>query len=157
MADFAVFIVDDDDDDFYIIQEAFVRVGNSYDLQHIKSGKLMLEQLSYIQQTSRKYPDLILLDINMPKMDGVRALELIKKEEAYCQIPVIIYSTSSSPEQKDKCMGLGAKAVVLKGWNFEKVIAFAHRIDRFLCDPAAARDIENNDEDETDEIRTVLL
>jgi CheY-like chemotaxis protein len=157
MADFAVFIVDDDDDDFYIIREAFVRAGNTCDLHHVNNGKLLLEELSYIRQTSRKYPDLILLDINMPKMDGVRALELIKRDGAYRQIPVIIYSTSSSPEQTDKCMDLGAKAVVLKGWNFEKVIAFAHKINRFLHDPEALRDFGNNGEDETDEIKTVLF
>jgi CheY-like chemotaxis protein len=156
MSDFTVFIVDDDDDDFYIIREAFARLENQHRLEPIKNGKQLLERLSDIDQNEGKFPDLILLDINMPKMDGIRALELIKKDRYFRQIPVIIYSTSSNPEQTDRCMDLGAKAVVTKGWNFEKVIEFTRSIDRFLCNPGAFRNIESNSEDEADEIKTIL-
>ncbi len=135
MAGFRLLLADDDEDDFFIIRQAFEELGRPYTLQHVRDGKELLDYLSTNVEGGRQIPDLIILDINMPRVNGFQALEMIRKSETYAEVPVFIYSTSVTSEDKQKCMMLGANAFFTKAYTYKKVLAFAADIDSFLNYP----------------------
>jgi CheY-like chemotaxis protein len=96
MKKFRIIVADDDQDDFNTIREAFQAVSRNYELEYLWNGKLLLDQLNLTAKEQQDLPHLILLDINMPKMDGIEALGKIKADPALCKIPVLMYSTSKN-------------------------------------------------------------
>lgn len=131
MKQFTILIADDDDDDFIIMRDAFQDLHQKHLLDHVADGQKIF---SYLQQCmdQQKLPDLILLDINMPRMDGIEALRRIKRSEEFKTIPILMYSTSSDMEQMRKCYQLGANGFVTKGNSYKIVLAFANHIINFL-------------------------
>jgi CheY-like chemotaxis protein len=130
MAGFRLLLADDDEDDFFIISQAFEEFGRPYELQYVRNGKELLDRLNVIQ-----VPDLIVLDINMPLVNGYEALEQIRSTSAYASVPVFVYSTSEDNGEKHKCMMLGANAFFTKAYTYKKVQSFVTDIDLFLNYP----------------------
>jgi two-component system, response regulator len=130
MNKFRLVVADDDEDDFITISDAFKELKRIPELYRVADGQ---ELLLYLESCSREtLPHLILLDLNMPKMDGMEALIFLKGNALWRTIPVIIYSTCSNWEQKKKCFQLGSEAFVTKGNSFKEVIEFAGGILNFL-------------------------
>ena len=71
-------------------------------------------------------PKVIILDLNMPRLNGKQTLRHIKGEEALKDIPVVIYSTSLNPREKEECMTLGAHAYVIKPASYKDSIETAN-------------------------------
>lgn len=88
-----VFLIDDDSDDREIFEEALSSIGIDIDFQEAENGEVAFKKL---KDPLFKRPDIIFLDLNMPKMDGRQFLQEIKNINAFKDIPVIIYSTSSN-------------------------------------------------------------
>ncbi len=132
MVGFRLVMADDDDDDFFIIRQAFEELGLLYDLKHVRNGK---ELMDYLSGPGLQMPDLVLLDINMPLVNGFQALEMMRNTTACAQVPVFIYSTSVDSEDKQRCIGLGANAFFTKAYTYKKVLAFVADIDLFLKYP----------------------
>lgn len=98
-----VLYVDDDPDDRMFFMEGFNSIPD-YDLLTLVNG---FELLLYLKQRKgRELPQLIVLDINMPVMDGLEALTLLKANENYKNIPVVMFSTSSNPTHVAFCKNL---------------------------------------------------
>ena len=128
---FLIFVADDDEDDFDLLNEAFEEL-NEINLLHAKNGKVLIDDLNYMHASNDKLPDLILLDINMPKIDGLKALEYIKSSKPFMSIPVIMYTTSNNNDQRKKCFLLGADGFITKANNFKELKLFINYIDNFL-------------------------
>ena len=92
-----VFLIDDDSDDREIFEEALLSLNIDIKYEEAKNGAEAWEKLN---SAAFNKPDLIYLDLNMPVMDGRQFLQLIKQDESFKNIPVIIYTTSS--HEKDK-------------------------------------------------------
>ncbi|MGN6165072.1 MAG: response regulator [Flavisolibacter sp.] len=92
---------EDDDDDFESLEDALQQLTDQYQLVQAKNGT---EVISLLQRDfSQKLPCLIVLDLNMPIMDGKEVLLWLKKEELYKNIPVMIFTTSSREEDVKLC------------------------------------------------------
>src|SRR5882724_11971933 len=89
-----VVLVDDDPDDHEIFEMAITKASADAICIHYHSAETALGQMPNLPG---KLPDYIFLDLNMPRMNGMQFLELIKKEESLSSIPVIVYSTSIMP------------------------------------------------------------
>jgi CheY-like chemotaxis protein len=135
MAGFRLLLADDDEDDFFIISQALEELERSYSLEYVRNGKELLDRLHLQEKSGQPAPDLILLDINMPLVNGFEALEQIRNTGAYAQMPIVMYSTSSSGEERDRCMMLGANAFFTKAYSFKKVQSFVTDIDQYLTYP----------------------
>jgi CheY-like chemotaxis protein len=102
-----VLYVDDDIDDLMMVQEAFSMYAQNVEVILLKDG---IEALSYLKRLSRfdPTPCLIILDINMPKMNGREVLHEIRKMDRFNDVPVVMFTTSS--QLQDKAFAIKYKA-----------------------------------------------
>jgi CheY-like chemotaxis protein len=111
-----LFIIDDDTEDQEIFMDAIREVDGSIQCYTATSGEDALEQL---EREVVVLPDLIFLDLNMPKLNGKQILGEIKKRRSLKHIPVIMYSTSFAPRDIEEITQLGAVFHLLKPSRFE--------------------------------------
>jgi CheY-like chemotaxis protein len=105
-----VFIADDDTDDLELFQEALNDICVTCNLTSSKDGLELLNKLA--ENTYR--PELMFLDVNMPKMGGLECLEKIKSQQDFKDIPIIIFTTSTSATTVELAHTLGASMFVEK-------------------------------------------
>jgi DNA-binding response OmpR family regulator len=109
MDGYSILIIDDDDFEHYLLDEFLSELG--YNIFHSTDGNHGLKTLS------RHVPDLILLDILMPEIDGFRVLEKIRSQEKYESIPVVFLSKVDQTNYKARAFNLGAKDYITKPYN----------------------------------------
>jgi CheY-like chemotaxis protein len=121
-----ILCADDDDDDIQMLQEAIREVDGSYRMVKANNGIDALNQLRILKE-SGTLPCLVVLDINMPKMDGRQTFISIRNNPDYAHIPVVIFSTSSSPLDK---MFFAHKDVeyITKPINYDFLVEVAKRL-----------------------------
>ncbi len=118
-----VLMADDDEDDCLLVESAFEEIGIAHDLRFVGNG---LELLDYLYNQGdfpdpEKYPrpDLILLDLNMPMMDGRQALKAIKSDPRLWDIPILIFTTSREDLDIELTRQEGASSFLAKPEVFE--------------------------------------
>ena len=135
---FILIMVDDDHDDFFLFQEAFRALDSENQLRHLSNGEELWEYLnragSYMEDQEWAIPSLILLDLNIPRIDGREILAKIKSDSRFMKVPVIIYTTSNNPEDKKICIELGARSYVIKPDSFAMIKKFSKYIFNCLLD-----------------------
>lgn len=129
-----ILIADDDADDRMMIKEAFDDNNISNETAFVEDGEELLDYLrctgKYTDLAGKPYPGLILLDLNMPKMDGREALREIKGDPKLCRIPVVVLTTSKAEEDIARTYGLGVSSFITKPLNFDDLF----RIVKVVCD-----------------------
>ncbi len=103
---------EDDIDDEEILREIFAAVDKSFDLQFINKGKKLVEVLDSLPDDG--LPCLLILDYNMPELNGSEMLELLSANPRYANLPKVIWSTSGSDTYKNRCLELGANDYIIK-------------------------------------------
>jgi CheY-like chemotaxis protein len=117
MSDSAFFLLADDDrDDAELFGEALSSLDPPVDFAHVEDGLAVFEFLS---NENNKKPDLIFLDLNMPQVSGWQCLARLKNDIYFQDIPVIMYSTSSHPRDKEIAIDLGALGFITKPTDFK--------------------------------------
>ena len=129
--DVMILIADDDPDDRYLTWYALQETGFRGKVETMSSGEELLGYLS----SSQKLPDLILLDLNMPRMDGFNVLEHIRSNVSYMAIPVHMLSISYTDLFKQKAKELGANQYHLKPDTYEGYEEIANSIRSALLNP----------------------
>ena len=104
-------LVDDDPDDRLLFSEVIQEIDEDIKIAFATNGA---EALQMLQDTNTLMPEIIFLDLNMPKMNGKQCLKQLKKNPLLSSIPVIIYSTSTATEDIDDSMNLGADYFLVK-------------------------------------------
>src|SRR5215216_2631908 len=102
-----VIFADDDADDLELITGFFKQHNRNVNVLEFKDGQEVLKFLDDFAPTTSN-PLLIVLDINMPRMNGKDALTFIRSNPTYKNIPVVIYTTSASEEDQDFCLKYNA-------------------------------------------------
>ncbi|MFE3995423.1 response regulator [Streptomyces goshikiensis] len=128
-----VLLVEDDAADAMLIEEALSERG-SRNLFQVTDGVAALEHLRTPGNTR---PDLIVLDLNMPRMNGRDLLQILKNDEDLRTIPVVVLTTSSAPEDISGAYHSRANAYVTKPVNLEEFERAVQSIDSFYLDTAA--------------------
>ncbi|WP_066402671.1 response regulator [Flavisolibacter tropicus] len=119
-----VLIVEADEDNRYLLYTAFTSAGWAVPLKFMDSGELALK---YLQQLSPSfYPSLIILDMNMPGLNGNEVLALIRKGEDMKNIPIVFYSTAMKPVVSELLMALGAAGCFEIPDEMDKVVQLAN-------------------------------
>jgi CheY-like chemotaxis protein len=130
-----VLLAEDDDGHATLVSRNLKRAGIANDLVHVSDGQ---EALDYVRcegaYRSRK-PDgplLLLLDINMPRMDGIEVLRQIKSDEDTAQIPVMMLTTTDDPREVERCYKLGCSVYVTKPVEYDAFVEAVHRLGLLL-------------------------
>jgi CheY-like chemotaxis protein len=118
-----ILIVDDDAEDVDTFKEAFREAGFWKKIVSFKNGIELLEYL--LAMTSIEYPSLILLDLNMPLVDGWKVLREIKRYKYLNGIPIVIFTVSTSEKDRKTCYELGANLFFTKPNLFSKIVEMA--------------------------------
>jgi len=101
---------DDDFDDLQMMQEIMRSSGRDYKVVEVHNGREALTYLNHAKQNSQ-LPCLIILDINMPVLDGKETLSIIKNTKEYKEIPVVVFTTSESELDKLYCKRLNTEMI----------------------------------------------
>jgi len=120
-------MADDDEDDCLVVSEALNVACTGCTFRCVRDGAEMMDYLNrigrYRHAESSPVPDIILLDLNMPKMGGREVLKRLKTDPRFRAIPVIILTTSRELEDVKICYDLGANSFITKQSSFDEVVA----------------------------------
>lgn len=114
-----ILLVDDDHDDLQMLHEAFKAFGPKYSILDAHDGKQAINKLHELKAVNQ-LPCLIVLDVNMPYMDGKETLVAIRNHDEFKSIPVIVFSTSSSLVDKHFFSHHGVE-MLTKPWQINLV------------------------------------
>ncbi len=130
-----ILLADDDEDDVVLIQDSFRKTKLLNDLRVVEDG---MELLDYLKRQGRfsdpalsPRPDIILLDLNMPRMDGREALREIKADPGLKDIPVIILTTSKTHEDICRSYLDGANCFITKPVTFQSMCEVVAKLGEY--------------------------
>lgn len=127
-----VLLVEDSEGDILLIQEAIKEVGINVDLSVVMDGEQAIQYLYGRSNYAKAVkPSLILLDLNLPKIDGKQVLAIIKKDPQLRQIPVIVLTISQAEEDIFQCYDLYANCCITKPFDIEHFIRLFRLIKEF--------------------------
>lgn len=121
-----ILLVDDDQEDREFIKDALCDLGYHSVFHFEENGEKAMEFLEH-SYSSGGLPSMVILDLNMPRMNGTQTLRLLKSDQRFKDIPVVIYSTSLNNIEKDECLALGAHSYVIKPVSYRDTIDTARK------------------------------
>jgi len=123
-----VLLVEDDYVDAMTVKRAFSDLKVTNPLIHKLNGE---EALEYLRGEGGQKPCVILLDLNMPKMNGIEFLKIAKADEELKKIPVIVLTTSKSDEDRVETFGLSVAGYMIKPTDYKKFMETVRIIDLY--------------------------
>lgn len=135
-----ILLVDDDEDDYVVTKNAFEEAKTSCELVWVRDGEQLIKFLkrgdSAAIEAKYPQPDLILLDLNMPKVDGRLALIRIKKDPYMRRIPIVVFTVSRARSDVFNCYDLGANSVIHKPADYEQYVETISTVAKYWLDTA---------------------
>lgn len=128
--DFVVLVAEDDAHDIVAIRRAWRRLGIANPLTIVNDGEACLDYLRE-HAAGAELPGLLLLDLHMPRLDGLGTLRAIRANAATAHLPVVILTTSKAEEDRVRSYALGANAYIVKPVGFENFMAALRTIHEF--------------------------
>jgi len=120
-----VLIADDDADDRMFLEQAMRQNGYDQQIEFVEDGEQLMEYVRqegrYTKQTA-PWPNLLILDLNMPRKNGFQALSEIKADPKLRRLPIVVMTTSSTDEDVIKSYNLGVNSFVTKPFNFNRMV-----------------------------------
>ena len=128
-----ILLVEDDPGDVLMTREAFEDYKVHNQLHVVNDGEQAMAFLrNEGEYADRPRPDLILLDLNLPRMDGREVLDAIKSDKDLSSIPVVVLTTSEAEDDVLRSYSLHANAYVTKPVDFDRFISVVRQIDDFF-------------------------
>jgi CheY-like chemotaxis protein len=130
-----ILMADDDEDDRFMAEEALGELDLSADIRFVEDGEALIEYLSgsgaEVAGQRAVRPDLILLDLNMPRKDGREALKEIKADPDLRKIPVVILTTSRAEEDIARTYSMGANSFITKPDSFDDLLRVMSSLSQY--------------------------
>lgn len=126
-----IIFVDDDEEDRLIMLEYFKECGKESQVKFINNGQDALTYLESITENN-PLPRLIVLDLNMPLLNGTQTLYELKANKRFKDIPVMIFSTSENENERRKCLKLGADEYLVKPSTYLDGLKIAEKFTGYL-------------------------
>ncbi len=131
-----ILMAEDDDGHAYLVQENLKEAGIINGVFHVSNGQETLDFIHARGAYSSRVPNgplLLLLDINMPLVDGIEVLRQLKQEPDTSQIPIIMLSTTDNPHEIQRCYELGCSSYITKPVEYEKFVEAIRTLGLFLA------------------------
>lgn len=123
-----ILLVEDDDVDVMTVKRAFNDLKVTNRLVSTVNGEAVLE---YLRSRSNMKPSVILLDLNMPKMNGIEFLKTVKTDQALRKIPVVVLTTSGAEQDIAESFNLGVAGYMVKSVDYVKFVDIIRTIDMY--------------------------
>ena len=122
-----ILLVEDNPADAYLTRETLLESKISYEIQHLRDGE---EAIRFLEKPPEGMPDpeLIILDLNLPKIEGGDVLIAIQQNERFREIPVMVLTSSDSPQDRRHAAQFGARVYVRKPSNLEAFMDIGEQI-----------------------------
>jgi CheY-like chemotaxis protein len=125
-----VLMVDDDPEDIFLTRDALKEVAPQIEFKSLNDGQELMDYLSHTVKTVKNgktsLPELILLDLNMPRKGGFEALDEIRSNPCLKRIPVVILSTSTTETDINRSFDAGANSFLSKPQTYNELLAVMH-------------------------------
>ena len=130
-----ILLAEDDEGHAQLVQRNLKRAGITNEVQRVEDGQLALDYVrreGNFADRTRNGPLLVLLDINMPRIDGIEVLRQIKADTSLATIPVIMLTTTDNPREIEACYQLGCSIYITKPVEYEPFVEAIKRLGLFL-------------------------
>ena len=135
-----VLMVDDDGEDCVLVGDALREIGRTCELRFVRNGEELFDYLhhrgEYEEARSAPRPDLILLDLKMPRKDGRETLRELKSDPLWRRIPVIVLTTSTSGDDVKTCYDLGVNSYVTKPATYRRLVEILKTLTKYWFETA---------------------
>lgn len=134
-----VVMVEDDEGHATLVKRNLRRAGLVSNPVHLRDGQELLDYIYHRAQWSDRGPldsVAVLLDLNMPRLNGTEVLERLKNDEILARIPVFVLTTTDNPIELDRCYALGAAACIVKPVDYGAFSTMIFRLGEFLMTAA---------------------
>ena len=143
----SIVVADDDADDRMLIEDAFEENNIPNQIYFVEDGEQLLAFLrregKYEAHARELLPQLIILDLNMPKVDGRTALANIKADPELSRIPVVILTTSRADEDISNAYALGVNSFISKPLSFDRLVSIVGAIGEYWINTVALPNLDN--------------
>lgn len=132
-----ILIADDDADDRMFLEQAMRQNDYSQGIRFVEDGEELMEYLhrrGRYDELSAPWPNILILDLNMPRKNGFQALSEIKDDPKLRRLPVIVMTTSSADEDIVKTYNLGVNSFVTKPFNFNRLVEMVATLKTYWMD-----------------------
>ncbi len=131
----AILLIEDDPGHALLIEKNLRRGGIAYDIMVLDNGQkavdYLFKQADYTRD-EHAAPPLILLDLNLPVLNGYQVLQIIKQDERTKQIPVVVLTTTDNPQEVQRCYELGCNMYITKPVGYDQFSDTIQRLSMFL-------------------------
>jgi two-component system, chemotaxis family, response regulator Rcp1 len=128
-----ILVAEDNPADVYLLREAISLEGGDVELLIVSDGE---QALDYVQRigpfSGAGIPQLVVLDLNLPKSDGSDVLRCIRETPEYAGIPVVVLTSSDSPKDRQTIESLGANCFITKPSDLDEFLSLGRRLLGFL-------------------------
>jgi CheY-like chemotaxis protein len=133
-----ILMADDDAEDCVLVRDALRETGRPCEIHFVRHGEELFDYLrhegEYVEGRNAPKPDLILLDLKMPRKDGRETLRDLKNDPQWRCIPVVVLTTSTASDDVNFCYHAGTNAYITKPSSFRKLVAILESVSRYWFD-----------------------
>ena len=137
-----ILVAEDDPTDAYFFQRAFKRAGLPVVLHFVRDGQEVIDYLQgegqFADRTLHPLPQLLLLDLKMPRLDGFDVLEWVRRQPRFVRVQVVIFSSSDEAKDINRAYGLGANWYIVKPHSMDELTALVGRFKKFWLEGETA-------------------
>jgi CheY-like chemotaxis protein len=137
-----ILVAEDDPTDAYFFQRAFSRAGIEVTLHFVRDGQEVLDYLlgegQFVDRATHPLPQLLLLDLKMPRMDGFDVLQWVRRQSRFIALQIVIFSSSEQAKDINRAYGLGANWYLIKPHSLEELNALVGRFKKYWLESGAA-------------------
>jgi two-component system response regulator len=130
-----ILLVDDDDDDRLLIQRALEESGTESELFAVADGVELFDYLhrrnAFQYPALAPRPSIVLLDLNMPRMDGHQVLRSLKETDCLRGVPIVVLTTSSAQDDVRECYELGCASYIRKPSSFDEMVDIMKTVSHY--------------------------
>jgi CheY-like chemotaxis protein len=131
-SDIRIFLAEDHEGDVFLVRRALSRMHRGYNLTVARNGEDALALLNQLEIADGDRPDLIVLDLNLPRINGLELLSRIRAVDNFRKIPIIIFTSSDSPRDRELAMSLGANLYVRKPTDLNSFMKLGVTIEEII-------------------------
>lgn len=130
-----ILLAEDDEAHAVLVKRNLVRAGIANEVVHVTDGQEALDFVHCVGNYKARLPNgplLLVLDINMPRVDGVEVLEKLKADDSTATIPIIMLTTTDDPREVQRCYEVGCSAYITKPVEYDAFVEAVKRLGLFL-------------------------